>query len=62
VSLYDTLADFDDRVFRNITSLRISADLFDDLVPDARGQAAAVAADLRMRPWGGGGRPRRPPK
>lgn len=51
MSLYDTLADFDDRVFRNITSLRISADLFDDLVPDARGQAAAVAADLRMRPW-----------
>lgn len=51
MSLFDALAEFDQRVFRNITSLRVSADLFDDLVSDAPGQAAAQAADMRMRPW-----------
>lgn len=50
-SLYDTLTDFDDRVFRNIATLRVSRNLFDDLVADDGAQAAAVAADLRMRPW-----------
>lgn len=49
MSLFDTNTEFDDRVFRNITSLRISTDLFDDLVPDRAGQAAAMAADMRMR-------------
>lgn len=50
MSLYDRLNDFDGRVLRNITSLRKSEDLFDDLVPDGAGRAAALAADLRMRP------------
>lgn len=54
MSLFDTLAEFDQRVFRNITSLRVSADLFDDLVSDPQGQAAAQAADMRMRPWPAG--------
>lgn len=49
MSLYDRLTDFDAPVFRNIISLRSSRDLFDDLVDDATGQAAALAADLRMR-------------
>lgn len=50
VALYDRLTDFDAGVFRNITSLRRSQDLFDDLVEDAAGREAALAADLRMRP------------
>lgn len=50
MALYDRLTDFDGRLLRNITSLRVSADLFDDLVPDGAGRAAALAADLRMRP------------
>lgn len=49
MSLFDRLTDFDDQVFRNITSLRVSEDLFDDLVEDGAGRAAALAADLRMR-------------
>ena len=48
-SVFDRLADFDSAVFRNITSLRVSQDLFDDLVADAAGREAALAADLRMR-------------
>lgn len=50
MALFDRLGEFDDRVFRNIASLRTSQDLFDDLVDDADGRAAALAADLRMRP------------
>jgi hypothetical protein len=50
VSLFDRLTDFDGPVYRNITSLRRSQDLFDDLVADAAGREAALAADLRMRP------------
>jgi len=49
VSLFDRLTDCDTSAYRNITSLRVSQDLFDDLVPDAAGRAAALAADLRMR-------------
>ncbi|HTH27522.1 MAG TPA: RES family NAD+ phosphorylase [Sphingobium sp.] len=49
MALFDRLTEFKDRVFRNITSLRVSENLFDDLVTDAGGRAAAVAADLRMR-------------
>ncbi|NZA25082.1 RES family NAD+ phosphorylase [Luteimonas sp. SJ-92] len=48
--LYDRLTDFDGRLLRNITSLRVAEDLFDDLVDDGAGRAAALAADLRMRP------------
>ncbi|MGN6512276.1 MAG: RES family NAD+ phosphorylase [Lysobacteraceae bacterium] len=48
-SVFDRLADFDGPVYRNITSLRVSEDLFDDLVEDAAGRAAALAADLRLR-------------
>lgn len=50
MSLFDRLTDYDGPVFRNITSLRRSEDLFDDLVEDAAGREAALAADLRMRP------------
>jgi len=50
VALFDRLTEFDGPVFRNITSLRRSEDLFDDLVEDAAGRDAALAADLRMRP------------
>lgn len=50
MSLFDRLTDYDGPVFRNITSLRRSEDLFDDLVEDAAGRDAALAADLRMRP------------
>lgn len=49
MSLYDRLTDFDGRVLRNIVSLRVSEDLFDDLVDDAPGRAAALAADMRVR-------------
>ena len=49
MALYDRLSELDAPVFRNIVSLRTSVQLFDDLVDDAGGQAAALAADLRMR-------------
>ena len=49
MALFDRLTDFDGPVYRNITSLRVSQDLFDDLVEDAAGREAALAADLRMR-------------
>ncbi|HSR65036.1 MAG TPA: RES family NAD+ phosphorylase [Xanthomonadaceae bacterium] len=49
MALFERLADFDGPVYRNITSLRASRDLFDDLVEDAAGRSAALAADLRMR-------------
>ena len=48
-SVFDRLTDFDGPVYRNIASLRVSQDLFDDLVADAAGREAALAADLRMR-------------
>lgn len=54
MGLFDRLTEFDGPVFRNITSLRVSEDLFDDLVSDAPGRAAALAADLRMRASGRG--------
>jgi len=50
VALFDRLTEFDGPAFRNITSLRRSEDLFDDLADDAAGRDAALAADLRMRP------------
>lgn len=50
MALYDRLSAFDATVFRNIASLRRSADLFDDLVEDDAGLAAATAADIRVRP------------
>ena len=49
--LFDRLTEFDGALYRNITSLRTSIDLFDDLLEDAAARAAALAADLRMRPW-----------
>ena len=50
MGLFDRLTEFSDHVFRNIASLRLSADLFDDLTDDADSHAAALAADLRIRP------------
>lgn len=50
MALYDRLTEFDGPVFRNIASLRRSEALFDDLVGDVAGRAAALAADLRVRP------------
>lgn len=49
MALLDRLTDFDGPVYRDITSLRVSRDPFDDLVADAGGRAAALAADLRIR-------------
>ena len=49
MALFDRLTEFNGPVYRNITSLRVSQDLFDDLVDDGPGRAAALAADLRMR-------------
>lgn len=54
MALYDRLTDFSGHVLRNIVSLRVSEDLFDDLVDDTAGHAAALAADLRMRSGGTG--------
>lgn len=51
MALFDRIQEFDAPVFRNITSLRVSQDLFDDLVPDAGARGAALAADMRMRPY-----------
>lgn len=50
MALLDRLTEFDGPVFRNIASLRRSEALFDDLVDDPGGRAAALAADLRVRP------------
>lgn len=49
MALFDTLIDLDARVTRNIVSLRVSQDLFDDLVDDAAAQRAAIAADMQVR-------------
>ena len=49
MGLLDSTVDFRATVFRNITSVRVSIDPFDDLVPDAAGQRAAIAADMRVR-------------
>lgn len=49
MGLLDTTIDFRATVYRNITSVRVSIDPFDDLVPDAAGQSAAIAAEMRVR-------------
>ena len=49
MALFDRLTDFDGKLFRNIVSLRVSANLFDDLVDDEPARGAAMAADSRMR-------------
>lgn len=54
MALLDTLTRFDGDVVRNITSLRHSQNLFDDLVPDGEGQSAAVLAEMAVRPAGRG--------
>jgi len=47
-TLFDNTADFDDQPYRNITSLRDSEDLFDDLA-DGDEAASAIAAEAEMR-------------
>lgn len=54
MALLDTTCDFAAPVFRNIVSLRVSANLFDDLVTDDRAQAVANAAEMRVRSVGPG--------
>ena len=49
MEVLDTLSRIDAQVFRNITSLRHSEHLFDDLVPDRAGQDAAIAAEMAVR-------------
>lgn len=49
MGLLDTAIDFRGTVYRNITSVRVSIDPFDDLVPDRAGQDAAIAAEMRVR-------------
>ena len=52
MALLDTVHDFSASVFRNIVSLRVSQNLFDDLIPDSRGQQAAIIAEMRVRSAG----------
>jgi hypothetical protein len=47
-ALFDKTADFDGQPYRNITSLRESEDLFDDLT-DGDEDASAIAAEAEMR-------------
>ena len=47
--MLDSTRDFRGTVFRNITSVRVSIDPFDDLVPDMAGQRVAIAAEMRVR-------------
>jgi len=47
-TLFDNTVDFDDQPYRNITSLRDSEDLFDDLA-DGDEAASAIAAEAEMR-------------
>ncbi len=54
MSLLDTTCDFTGSVYRNIVSLRVSANLFDDLVSDERAQDVANAAEMRVRTVGPG--------
>jgi len=49
MALFDTTADFQGTVYRNIASVRVSIDPFDDLVGDAPAQKAAIAAEMRIR-------------
>jgi hypothetical protein len=49
MALLDRSCDFAGPVYRNIVSLRVSANLFDDLVSDARAQEVANAAEMRVR-------------
>ena len=49
MALLDTTCDFSAPVYRNIVSLRVSQNLFDDLIPDSRGQQAAISAEMRVR-------------
>ena len=46
--LFDKTADFDGRPYRNITTLRESEDLFDDLT-DGDMDASAIGAEAEMR-------------
>lgn len=43
------MADVDASVYRNIASVRVSINTFDDLVDDARLQQVAIAADMHVR-------------
>ena len=47
-TLFDKTADFDGQPYRNVTSLRESEDLFDDLTDGDEG-ASAIAAEAEMR-------------
>lgn len=49
MSLFDTMADIDAPVYRNIASVRVSIDPFDDLTDDPRARRTAVAADMHVR-------------
>ncbi|MBB5206567.1 RES family NAD+ phosphorylase [Chiayiivirga flava] len=49
MGLLDSTVDFHGAVYRNITSVRVSIDPFDDLVPDAAARQVAIAADMRVR-------------
>ena len=48
--MLDTTVDFRGSVYRNITSVRVSIDPFDDLIDDRAGRQAAMAAEMRIRP------------
>lgn len=54
MALFDSSCDFAGPVYRNIVSLRVSANLFDDLVLEPRVQALANRAEMRVRTVGPG--------
>jgi len=50
MALLDRSCDFSGPVYRNIVSLRVSANLFDDLVGDAFGGEVRVTSEERLEP------------
>ncbi|MET1076963.1 MAG: RES family NAD+ phosphorylase [Pseudomonas sp.] len=54
MALFDTSCDFAGPTYRNIVSLRVSANLFDDLVSDPKAQDVANSAEMRVRSVGPG--------
>lgn len=54
MALFDSSCDFTGPTYRNIVSLRVSANLFDDLVPDLKAQELANVVEMRVRTVGPG--------
>lgn len=52
-----TLTEMNSDLYRNIVSLRVSQDLFDDLSDSQDDWAAATALEIRFKPWNAEGAP-----